>query len=367
MAAHKTKDGRWRAWLDLGSDPATGQRIRKKVESKTKRACDAKAAALRERFERGENVFDKPRTMSELLDEWLTTVELQGKAGNTISAYRSAIKTRLRPEFGGTTVAKLRTRAIQNVFNTLAAQLSPSYLRLLKTVLVQALNFAVEQSERTDNPAEKVRIPAITTKAGRSLAPDEVRALRQACEGQRYGLAIELALMGLRRSELSGLRWDDFNEQAGTLLVRYQIQRDRVTRQWVAIAPKQNSVRLLTLGSKLTAALRQYRWHMAEERETMGWDDSGYMFVSVRTGGICPPDTIYEAFRDIIKIAGIEPARLHDCRHTAGTYLLTNGEDLATVSGVLGHRSPQVTASIYLHVMPHKVADASRRLEDIYE
>jgi integrase len=46
---------------------------------------------------------------------------------------------------------------------------------------------------------------------------------------------------------------------------------------------------------------------------------------------------------------------------------LTSGEDLATVSGVLGHASPQVTASVYLHVLPHKVADASRRLEDIYE
>jgi integrase len=46
---------------------------------------------------------------------------------------------------------------------------------------------------------------------------------------------------------------------------------------------------------------------------------------------------------------------------------LTSGEDLATVSGVLGHASPQVTALVYLHVLPHKVADASWRLEDIYE
>jgi integrase len=190
--------------------------------------------------------------------------------------------------------------------------------------------------------------------------------VRAACEGQRYGLAVELALMGLRRSELPGLRWEDFDEQAGTLYVRYQIQRDRATRRWAPKEPKRGSTRLLTLGSKLTAALRQYRWQMAEERDVMGWRDSGYIFTSSRNGGVCPPDTIYQAYRAIAKAAGVE-ARLHDCRHTAGTYLLTNGEDLATVSDVLGHKNPQVTASVYLHVLPHKVADASKRLEDIYE
>jgi integrase len=364
MAAHKMKDGRWCEWIDLGSDPVSGKRLGKRVEARTKREAESKATMIRERHARGENVFDAPRSLSELLNEWLRTVELQGKAANTISAYRSAIKSHLRPQLGPIIVPKLRTRAIQNVFNGLADQLSPTYLRLLKTVLVQALNFATEQGDRTDNPAERVRIPAVTTKPGRSLSPDEVRAVLAACEGQRYGLAVRLALMGLRRAELSGLRWEDFDEQAGTLFVRYQIQR--VNKQWTPIQPKRNSVRLLTLGAKLTAAPRQYRWQMAEERETMGWKESGYIFVSTRNGGICPPDTIYTAFRTIIKIAGIA-ARLHDCRHTAGTYLLTSGEDLATVSGVLSHASPQVTASVYLHVLPHKVADASRRLEDIYE
>jgi len=366
MAAHKTTDGRWHVWLDLGSDPATGKRLRKKVEAKTKRQAESKATALRERHARGENIFDAPRLLKELLDEWLKTIEIPGKASNTIPAYHSAIKVHLRPQLGHIDVPKLRTREIQNVFNDLATQLSPTYLRLLKTVLVQSLNFAIEQGDRTDNPAEKVRIPAVTQKPGRSLTPDEVRAVRAACDGQRYGLAIELALLGLRRAELPVLRWEDFDEQAGTLYVCYQIQRDRATKRWVPIKPKRNSMRLLTIGSKLTTALRQYRWQMAQEREAMGWEDSGYIFTSSRDGDVCPPDTIYQAYRTIIKAAGVE-ARLHDCRHTAGSFLLSSGEDLATVSGVLGHASPQVTASVYLHALPHKVADASRRLEDIYE
>jgi integrase len=186
------------------------------------------------------------------------------------------------------------------------------------------------------------------------------------CDSHRYGLAIRLALLtGLRRGEIPGLRWEDFNELAGTLLIRRQIQR--VGKQWVAIPPKDGSARMLSLGPKVTAALRQHRWKMADEREAMGWPDSGYIFISVQNGGVCPPGTIYNAFKAIAKAAGIEPARLHDCRHTAATKLLSEGEDIATVAEVLGHAGPQVTAKVYSHALPHKVAGATRRLEDLYE
>lgn len=365
MAAHKTKDGRWRVWLDLGSDPATGRRLRKKVEAKTKRLCESKAAQLRERASMGEDITAKPRTLDELVHEWLTTIALQGKAENTILAYRRANKSQIKPYLGAVEVPKLRTREIQNVANDLAKRLAPTYIRTIKTVLVQALNFAVEQGERPDNPAEKVRIPAVKRGPGRSLTPDEIHAVLPVCDTHHYGLAIRLALMGLRRGEVSGLRWGDFDEVSGDLVIDRQIQR--IKGQWTPIAPKRDSARTLTLGPKLIAALRQYRWDQAEKREAMGWPDSGYIFISLRTGGVCPPTTIYNAWREIAKVAGIAPTRLHNCRHTAATTLIADGTDIVSVSGVLGHASSRMTLGVYAHVIPDKVAGASKRLEDLYE
>jgi integrase len=360
------KDGRWCQWINLGSDPATGKRLRKRVEARTKRAAEIKATALRERHARGENIADKARTLGQLLDDWIATMERQNKAENTMVSYRNIIKNHLKPRMGATPVPKLRARDIQKVFNELADLFASSTVQSMKSVLVSALDLAIEQDERTDNPAARIRIPKQQKSTpGRSLSPDEVRAVLLACEGQRYGLAIRLALMGLRRGEISGLRWEDFDELAGTLMVRRQIQR--VGKKLTAIPPKDGSERMLSLGPKLTAALRQLRWSQAEERDTMGWEDSGYIFTSVRDGGVCPPGTIYSAFKNIAKAADIAPARLHDCRHTAGTKLLSEGEDIATVAEVLGHASADVTARVYAHALPHKVAGASRRLEDLYE
>jgi hypothetical protein len=81
----------------------------------------------------------------------------------------------LKPKLGATSVPKLRTREIQRIFNDLADRYSPAYVRLLKTILVQALNFAIEQGEITINVAKMVRIPTVPPTTGRSLTPDEVR------------------------------------------------------------------------------------------------------------------------------------------------------------------------------------------------
>lgn len=364
MAAHKMKDGRWCAWLDLGSDPASGKRRRRRVEAKTKRLAEMKAARLHERFGRGENVSDAPRTLKELIDDWLATIARQGKAVNTVLAYGRASKCQLLPKLGAVTVPQLRTRAIQTIFNELADRLSPTYVRMLKTVLVQALAFAIEQGDRSDNPAEKIRIPAVTIKIGRSLTPEETRAVLQACSSHRYGLAIQFGLMGLRRGEIPGLRWEDFDEQAGTIQIRRQLQH--LEGKWTPIPPKRGSVRVLTLGPKMIAGLLLLRRTQAYEREAMEWDDSGYIFMSSLDGGPCPPSTIYDAFKAICTAAKVAPARLHDCRHTAATALLADGVDVATVAEVLGHASPQVTLTTYAHALPHRVANASMRLEAIF-
>jgi len=364
MAAHPTKDGRWCEWIDLGVDPA-GKRIRRRVEGQKKRDVERKAAEIRARHDRGEDVISRPRLLSELLDDWLAVVAQQGRAANTLRSYRGACRNQLAPRLGGTSVSRLQARQIQRVFDEFARQLAPTHVRQLKSILVQALDLAVEQREIALNPAAKVRIPTVGRTPGRSLTPDEVQALTAAAAGHRYGLAIHLALLGLRRGEIPALHWEDFDPVAGTLAIKRQLQR--IEGRWVEITPKAGSTGVLTLGPGLIAGLELLKRTQAVERRAMGWAESPYIFVSVRTGGVCPASTIYRAFRQIAQAAGINAARLHDCRHTAATTLLASGRDIGTVAGVLRHASPQTTATIYAHALPDRVAEASSELEGIYQ
>jgi integrase len=50
--------------------------------------------------------------------------------------------------------------------------------------------------------------------------------------------------------------------------------------------------------------------------------------------------------------------RFHDLRHTAATLMLADGVPLVTVSKILGHSSPAITATIYAHALDEHKASA---------
>ena len=71
--------------------------------------------------------------------------------------------------------------------------------------------------------------------------------------------------------------------------------------------------------------------------------------------------TIYDAFQKACKAAGIEKFRFHDLRHTAASYLVMAGIDLATVREILGHREFEMTLR-YSHLAPGHKANAIAKL-----
>jgi integrase len=363
MPAHKLPDGRWAEWVDLGRD-AEGNRIRRRREGRTKREAEAKARELRERHKRGEDVTTKPRTFGELLDDWIALLRTQGKAANTITAYASGAKKHVRPAFGAVPVTKLRLRDLQRLIDALAEELAPTHLRLIKTILVQPLNLAIEQGEISVNPAEKIRLPRAKRGPARSLTDAERDRLLAAAAGQRYALALKIALLGARRGEIAGLQRRDFDLEAGTMTIRRQLQRER--GKWVAKELKHGSPpRTLAIGPATVQAVQEHLARQDEECQSEGWaNPEGWLFLSATTGTVCPASTIYTFFKDTCTAAKVEAARLHDCRHTAATSMLSDGEDITSVSGALGHASAAITLGIYAHAIPGKVAGATRRLDE---
>lgn len=76
---------------------------------------------------------------------------------------------------------------------------------------------------------------------------------------------------------------------------------------------------------------------------------------------------LLEHFRQALQQAGLARIRFHDLRHTAATLLLADGVPLVTVSKILGHASPAVTAQIYAHALDESksiaIAGLSKRLQ----
>ena len=66
-------------------------------------------------------------------------------------------------------------------------------------------------------------------------------------------------------------------------------------------------------------------------------------------------------FQRIAKKAGLEGIRFHDLRHTFASHLVMNGVDLATVRGLLGHKTITMTLR-YAHLSPDHKRGAVEKL-----
>lgn len=179
----------------------------------------------------------------------------------------------------------------------------------------------------------------------KSLLKREADRLIRAAEqdGNKRNLAVVLTLRhtGLRVGELCALRLGDLSisERKGSLLVR---------------SGKGDKDRRLPLNNDVRQALSAY---LAVRPQTT--DD--HVFIGQR-GQPLQPQAVQLIVRKYARRAGLTGVTPHILRHSFAKHVLDAGEDLATVSRLLGHERLETTA-IYTQPTARDLEDAVRRLE----
>lgn len=356
------KDGRWIGFLDLGVSDATGKRRRRKVTGKTRKDVAAKLDQARADAKAG-IVVDKRKTVGTYLDEWLAAREQAADlTSSTLETYRNVTRLYIKPHLGSVRLAELTPSGVEKMTSAIitsprlnlskkARKLpvdrqpknSPRTAAIARAVLRRALTDAVRDGLVTRNVAQLARPPRQDRREGRSLTPEQARALLAHVAGHRLYPAFVLSLMlGLRRGELLGLQWQDIDLKAGTLTVRRQLQR--VGGDLVITDTKTaGSVRRLYLPPDAVTALKA---HQGGTRRI----GTALVFTS-KAGGAVDPDnwrrTVYEATTAALG----ERWSPHELRHSTASILLAADVDLKVVSSVLGHSSVRITGDVYAHLL----------------
>ncbi len=196
------------------------------------------------------------------------------------------------------------------------------------------------------------------------LNGDEIEALLHAAP-PRYRAALATAIFtGMRRGELLGLRWCDVNLQAGTIKVRYQLDR----RTQHLVQPKTaNARRTIALPHFLTQLLAEHRLASPHSR------DADYVFCTARGTPMDARNFVRRSLTSALKRAGLvnlgqTGVRFHDLRHTYASIMIAQGENVVYVSRQLGHSTPAITLSIYAHLIDEAehARRATQRLDQGY-
>ena len=192
---------------------------------------------------------------------------------------------------------------------------------------------------------------------------EELQAFLRAAGHRLFPALWVAAFTGMRRNELLGLRWADFDAANATLSINrglvaigYELHETR--------GKTPNARRRIDLDPTTTTILTTWRDWQHAEQHAAGIDSPEWIFTD-GSGEPIHPHAISQTFERIARRAGVPVNRLHDLRHTHGTLLIKAGVPVKVVSERLGHATPAFTIDTYQHVLPGMQADAARLFEGI--
>jgi len=275
------------------------------------------------------------------------------------------VERRLIPGLGKLRFSKLDAKAVQAFIGELTASgLGARSVAHCRAVLRTALGQAEREGLIGQNPAKLATVPRHEAKRVEALTPDDARALLDAFEGHELGALVTVALAtGCRIGELLGLGWEGVDLDAGTLMVRYQLQRIGVA--YTLTEPKtRQSRRTLVLPPIAVDALRRHRAVQAERKLLLGagWVNSGRVFCTP-TGAYQNGASVTHRFQSQLAKASLSRMAFHDLRHGAASLLLAQGADMRRIMEQLGHSQISLTANTYTHLVPALMRDNADRLQ----
>jgi integrase len=219
--------GRWAIILDV-HDPQTGKRKRKWISfSGTRREARVECARLITEMKSGAYVDATRETIATFLDRWIE--HMQGQVSpRSLERYAELCRNNIVPLLGAIPLTKLQPAQISQAYAKALASgrrdgtggLSPLTVHHMHRVLREALQQAVRWQLLARNPADAVRPPKVERKQMQTLDAEATVALIEAARGTYLFMPILLGVLcGLRRGEITALRWRSLDLDRGQLSV----------------------------------------------------------------------------------------------------------------------------------------------------
>lgn len=229
--------------------------------------------------------------------------------------------------------------------------LSPASLRRLKNPINQTLNEAVKNGLLSTNPCQFVVLPKKERYEAQFYTVKQLQTLFQAIGGDPISPLVQIvALYGLRRSEVLGLKWDSIDFENGLLTIKHTVSK--VTKAIAKDKTKTaSSHRSFPLTTEAVEIFKEARRQEAENRILFGKEYNANEYIFKWPNGIpFAPDYVSQHFHLLLEKHGLPPIRFHDLRHSCASMLLNNGFTLKDVQEWMGHSDITMTANIYGHL-----------------
>jgi integrase len=288
----------------------------------------------------------RPSTVAELIAHFRLK-ELSGeskrpKAFSTRDGYECYLDNWILPRWQNHKLNQVKPVAVEAWLDSI--QRARGTRAKIRNIMCAVFQHAMRYEWLDTNPIKLVRQSAKRERTPDFLELEEVQLLLTKLDVRERTLVLLDAATGLRVSELLALRWEDVDFKALELSVTRSIWH-----QVVGDCKTEASAKPVPLDSYMAEDLLRWR-RISPYPMPHDW-----VFASPTMKGKQPywPDNLMKRYiRPVAKAAGIHKRiGWHTFRHTFGTLLKANGEDIKTVQELLRHANSKITLEVYTQAM----------------
>ena len=350
----KRDDGRWEGRIVVGHKD-DGTPIFRYVLAKTQKELTKKLHAKILEYRGVELSEESSMTLAEWLEKWLSEYKVNTIRASTLERYSRDIANHVIPRLGYKKISFITTNDIQKMYvdikengrihnrNEKGTALSDSVVRSIHMMLHQAFEDAVKERLISKNPTKGTTIPKKSRGELQVLNKEQLdRFLAEVDKDEMWRDFFYTELTtGLRRGEICGLKWCDFDEKHGTLCVCRNATAKKGGGVSIGETKTDTGNRLIYLPDSIIKMLKKRKKKALTE----------WIFPNpYRPEDPMLPNSAYQKLKKILKKAELPNIRFHDLRHTFATHALTSGVDAKTLSKILGHTNASFTLDTYTHV-----------------
>ena len=226
-------------------------------------------------------------------------------------------------------------------------------VRKVHMMLHEALDMAVKQRLIVNNPTNGTALPKNNYAPKQILNDEQLDRFIEVIKNDKRWCDFFYTEIttGLRKGEICGLKWEDFDERIGTLKIKRSIGKTINGVMLIGETKTETGLREILLPPSTAELLRKRK-----EDAISDW-----IFPNLRnTEKPMNPQCAYQHLKTISKRAGLPSIRFHDLRHTFDTHAIAGGVDAKTLSGILGHANASFTLDNYTHVTTDMQKSAAR-------
>ena len=349
--------------IELGREPLTGKRKRISFKADTADREEAENMLIMKKAEylSGEMIMPSDKTVGEFMDEYLEDYIRAQSSPATVRDYKANIERYIKPMFGRIKLQDLQKAGIQKVYNQwrTKSNLSDKPLRAetvwhINRIFKAALNVACDLEYIKENPTNKIKIGKdLVTSHLDVYSTEEIKALKKAVKGTDMELPVALLFDCIaRRGEILGLCFSDVSFESKTVTIRRSwVETENSKEPVLKDCKTDGSYREMVVSDETIRLLKRQKLLCRQIclREGKCFTENQRV-VCKKDGEPFLPKSFTRKWERTLKKHNLRHIKLHGTRHSAISWLLSQGVPLHIVQARAGHQDPKITLSVYSHV-----------------